>query len=93
MMENKPNAKKDEEGFYHASKLPDNPICIQIIKAYNENKPKEVEHSQTAKIHVSAIVSNNENLTTSIFNSKQERLFFFALRNCFPTHLFTRILL
>ena len=79
-------AKKSDEAYFYASKLPDNPLCAEIIAKYIEIQPKEVEHNQTAKIQVHEIVSTNENLTTSIFNSKQERLFFFALRNCFPTH-------
>lgn len=80
------NSKKSEEAFFYASNFPDNIVCAEIIKTHNENKPKEVEHNQTSKIHVHEIASTNENLTTSIFNSKQEKLFFFALRNCFPTH-------
>lgn len=79
-------SKKSEEAFFYASKVPDNAVCAEIIATHNENKPKEVEHNQTSKIQVHEITSTNENLTTSIFNSKQERLFFFALRNCFPTH-------
>ncbi len=79
-------AKKSDEAYFYASKLPDNPFCAEIIATHIENQPKEVEHNQTSKIQVHEIVSTNENLATSIFNSKQERLFFFALRNCFPTH-------
>lgn len=79
-------SKKSEEAFFYASKFPGNTLCAEIIALYNENRPKELEHNQISKIQVHEIVSTNENLTTSIFNSKQERLFFFALRNCFPTH-------
>lgn len=80
------NSKKSEEAFFYASKFPGNAFCAEIISLYNENRPREVEHNQISKIQVHEIISTNENLTTSIFNSKQERLFFFALRNCFPTH-------
>lgn len=79
-------SKKSDEAFFYASKVPNNTVCAEIIATYNENKPKEIEHVQNSKIQVHEITSTNENLTTSIFNSKQERLFFFALRNCFPTH-------
>ena len=79
-------SKKSDEAFFYATKVPGNSVCAEIITTHNENKPKEVEHNQTSKIQVHEITSTNENLTTSIFNSKQERLFFFALRNCFPTH-------
>ena len=79
-------SKKPEEAFFYASKFPGNAICSEIISTYNTNKLKEVEHTQSTKIQVHEIVSGNDNLTTSIFNSKQEKLFFFALRNCFPTH-------
>jgi hypothetical protein len=80
------NSKKPSEAFSYASHVPDNTICAKIIATYNEKKPKEVAHNQTSKIQVHEIVSTTENLTTSIFNSKQEKLFFFALRNCFPTY-------
>lgn len=79
-------AKKSDEAYFYASKLPNNPFCAEIIATHIENQPKEVEHNQISKIQVHEVVSTNENLTTSIFNSKQEKLFFFALRNCFPTH-------
>ena len=75
-----------DEAFYYANYLKDNPICAQTIKSYSAEKPVEISHSQASKIQVHEIVSDNPNLTTSIFNSKQEKLFFIALRNCFPTY-------
>jgi hypothetical protein len=80
------SSKNSEDVFIYASEVPDNVVCAEIIAKHNENKPKEVEHNQTSKIQVHEITSASENLTTSIFKSKQERIFFFALRNCFPTH-------
>ncbi|MEQ1553808.1 MAG: DUF2726 domain-containing protein [Ferruginibacter sp.] len=80
------NTNKQDEAFFYANYLKDNPTCSQIIETYLAEKPKEILHSQASKIQVQEIVSDNPNLTTSIFNSKQEKLFFFALRNCFPTH-------
>ena len=80
------NSKKPDEAFFYASKLPDNNVCSKIIADYLESQPKTVEHEQASKIQVHELVSTNENLTKSIFNSKQERPFYFALRNCFPTH-------
>ena len=79
-------ATKKEEAYHYAMELPNNPTCIKIIAEYNESQPQNIEHDQSSKIHVHEVVSGNKNLATSIFNSKQERLFFLALRNCFPTH-------
>lgn len=78
--------KNLEEAFFYASKFPNNPICSKIISEYNENKPEEVQHSQNEKIQVNEVKVNAQNLTKSIFNSKQERLLFFAIINCFPNY-------
>lgn len=76
--------KNMEEAFFYASKFSNNPICSKIIVEYNENKPKELQHSQSKKIQVNEVKVNTQDLTTSIFNSNQERLLFFALINCYP---------
>jgi hypothetical protein len=78
--------KNLEEAFFYALKFPDNPICLKIIIEYNENKPQKVEHSQSEKIQVNEVKVNAHNLTTGIFNSRQERLLFFALINCYPNY-------
>lgn len=80
------NAKNEEQAFEIASYAPTNIICGEIIAKYNESKPKQVEHTQTDKIKVQNIITYQENITKSIFNSQQEILFFLALRNCFPSH-------
>jgi len=79
-------AKKPEEANFYASKLPSNPICAKIIASFIENRPKEIAHEQSTMIKVKEILSDQENTTKSIFNSKQEKLFFVALRNCFPSY-------
>lgn len=79
-------SKKKEEALHFATLFPDNKVCAAIIAEANENDPQEVSHSQSDTISVKEVLSERKNLTSSIFNSKQERLFFLALRNCYPTH-------
>jgi len=74
------------ETYDLAKKYPTFPLSSAIIKHHEDNAPREMNHTQTEQITVKAIAGGLVNLTTSIFNSKQERLFFVALRNCFPNH-------
>jgi very-short-patch-repair endonuclease len=78
------NAKSPEEAEFYANKVANNAECASIIESINANKPKELTHGQDANIKVHEIITTNLNITKSIFKSKQERLFFLALRNCFP---------
>lgn len=80
------NSNNPEDSIFYASKISDNSICAEIIAKHKKNIPKEVTHNQQASIQVHEIIADGENLSKSIFNSKQEKLFFFALRNCFPNH-------
>jgi hypothetical protein len=80
------NSENPEESIFYASKLPNNLICAEIITNHKKSIPKEVVHNQQATIQVHEVITDGDNLTKSIFNSKQEKLFFFALRNCFPNH-------
>lgn len=80
------NTKNLDEAIHYASKLPDNPICKEIINKHKSIQPIEIKHSQDSIIKTHEISSSNTYSAKSIFNSNQEKLFFFALRNCFPTH-------
>jgi very-short-patch-repair endonuclease len=81
------HAKSDAERLSYVSKFPDLQISKQTIDATQLEQPKSLEHSQSQLINVELIQGSSTNLATSIFNSKQERLFFHALRNCFPNYL------
>jgi len=77
---------KPTEAHLYATKLPNHPICAKVLAEYEARKPTPVMHEQAANIRVKKVVSTAENQTKSIFNSKQERIFYSALRNCYPSH-------
>lgn len=77
---------KPTKAHLYASKLPNNSFCATILAEHEEHKPTPVIHDQGANIRVIKVISTGENQTKSIFNSKQERIFYSALRNCYPSH-------
>lgn len=80
------SASKRDEAYFYAKNLPNDPECAICMAAYEKEIPREMNHAQNKSITVKELTSENENITSSIFNSNQEKLFYFALRNCYPTH-------
>ncbi|MNK11845.1 hypothetical protein D3C87_298940 [compost metagenome] len=77
---------KANEAHLYAASLPNNPICSKILADHEALKPITIIHEQAGNIRVNIVDSIIENQTKSIFNSKQERIFYFALRNCYPSY-------
>jgi hypothetical protein len=66
----------------------EHPLCIEIIKQYEESLPKIIPHSQSEQIKV----TENKNIadvnhTISLFKSQQEVDFFMAIRDVFIMHI------
>ena len=77
-----------KEAYKFAKELPENELCKQIIKEYEDSLPKYVSHSQTEKIQL----TKNRNIADidariSLFKSNQEREFFYAVRESFPNYM------
>jgi hypothetical protein len=80
-------AATSEERYYYAKQHPELPFCKDIIDKFQADQPQILDHHQSDLINVALVHEHRTNLATSIFNSIQERLFYFALRNCYPTYL------
>jgi hypothetical protein len=77
-----------KEAVTFAKICPNNPICAEIIKSYEESATTVVEHSQRYKIQVTTnetIISPNFDYTISLFRSKQEKNFFDAVRDIYQS--------
>ncbi|MFM7573549.1 MAG: hypothetical protein ACKO4S_10535 [Snowella sp.] len=73
-----------QEAYNFANLCPQNSICAEIIKSYEESIPRVIEHSQSRKIQL----TENQNIsdvdyTISLFRSKQEFDFFMAVRDLY----------
>ena len=74
--------------YEYALLSPDELICQQIIEKFNNQKPKQIIHSQEEVLKV----TENKNISTadssiSIFKSTQEYHFYKAVREVFQTFL------
>ena len=69
----------------YAQEFPENEICKKVIEDYEKNYQKIVTHSQEDKIQVIENPTGNTDYSKSLFNSLQEKLFFEAVRNVYPT--------
>jgi hypothetical protein len=80
-----------QEAYNFAKMRPSDPICAAIIKSYEESNSILVEHSQIRKIQVTTnekIISPNIDYTRSLFGtSLQEKYFYDACRDRFPSHI------
>lgn len=81
--------KKDKlvEAYEFAKRYPEEPICIEVIEAYEKLVPKNIKHSQSHRI---TVTERNEvanvDYTTNLFKSGQEIEFFYALKRTFEMY-------
>jgi hypothetical protein len=77
-----------EIAFGYAKRFPTNLFCRKTITEYQEKQPATVEHSNIsfADVKVNSDSFESRDAITSIFNSKQERIFFKALVRSFPMY-------
>jgi hypothetical protein len=78
---------KSIETYSFAKMYPGEPICEKVIIDYEKSIPKAVEHTQEAVISVteSREVSNVD-YTISLFKSRQEVEFFYALKRTYDSY-------
>jgi hypothetical protein len=80
-----------QEAYNFAKIRPKESICAEIIKSYEESNSTLVEHSQMRKIQVTTNernISPNIDYTRSLFGSSpQEKYFYDACRERFPSHI------
>ena len=82
-----------QEAYNFAKMRPNELICAEIIKSYEESNSTLVEHSQMRKIQVTTNernISPNIDYTRSLFGSPpspQEKYFYDACRERFPSHI------
>jgi hypothetical protein len=74
--------------YKYATKFPEEEICKQVIKQYQDELPKVVRHSQESEIYV----TENKNIqdfdaSTGLFKSQQEYQFYKAVREVFQMFL------
>lgn len=72
---------------YYAQSLPDLSLSQKVIELYKESERKEILHRKSNKIKIDENVTTSDSQhTRSLFKSKQEKDFFYALRNIFQMH-------
>nr|WP_321454022.1 DUF2726 domain-containing protein [uncultured Carboxylicivirga sp.] len=74
--------------YQYAKSYPENEMCRDIIKEYEENLPREIDHSQ----HTNLVATENKKIVEqndfrkSLFNSNQEVEFYLALKRVFDSY-------
>lgn len=72
---------------HYAQSLPDLDCSRKVIELYKESERKEILHRKSDKIKIDKNVNTADSKhTRSLFKSKQEKDFFYALRNIFQMH-------
>ncbi len=74
------------EAYNYANLYPSETICKIVIETYEKESPKNIEHSQSDIISVTERKEfANVDYTINLFKSGQEKQFYDALKNTFPT--------
>lgn len=76
------------DAYKYATECPENEVCKEIIKEHEKQQEKIVNHSQSNKISL----KQNDGIsrvdhTTSLFKSKQEYIFYKAVREAFQSYM------
>ena len=65
----------------------DHPLAVEIIKEINAQAPEKISDAVRPKVSIkSTSTGNGKPKTTNLFKSRQEQMFFDAVRDVFPTH-------
>ena len=75
------------EAFTYAKLCPEEPVCQQTIKNYENLIPKLIEHSQSEILSATERKTvANVDYTSNLFKSKQEIELFYALKKTFDSY-------
>ena len=82
------NSDNLKEAFNYAKEFPENEFCKKVIVEFEKNQAQFIGHTQQHKVSI----KQNDNISrrdfsTSLFKSKQEYVFYRAVREVFQTYM------
>jgi Protein of unknown function (DUF2726) len=84
------NQHDRDMAYQFASEFPEEEACRSIIAEYERLRPRQMAHSQSHTIRVTqqpdAVQVPTQDYRINLFKSHQEKQFFQALKNTFPSH-------
>lgn len=79
---------KKENAYKYALSLPNDKHCSALINEFEKEQPKVIKHSQQNDISVSENKEiSKEDLSISLFKSKQEYTFYLATRSVYQSYM------
>ena len=78
---------KSDHLISYAAQHQDRPLAVQILKEIQTKRPELLADVRHQNVSIKATPTTNEDIkTTRLFKSLQEKLFFEAVREAFPTY-------
>ncbi|MDR5857981.1 DUF2726 domain-containing protein [Halomonas eurihalina] len=78
---------KSDHLLSYAAQHQDRPLAVKILREIKEKAPEALAHSRRQNVSIKSTPTTSEaSKTTKLFKSRQEQLFFEAVREAFPTY-------